>query len=334
MRKAKYYQKLDGRVVRCSLCPHQCVLSEEKIGVCRTRKNIKGELYSLVYGKVVSTNLDPIEKKPFYHFLPGTTTYSIATTGCNLQCRFCQNWQISQASPDEVQSVEMTPEEVVENALNGGAKSIAYTYVEPTVFYEFMFDTAKLARQKGLKNVVVSSGYINPDPLKDLLPYIDAYNVDFKGMNDNFYRKMTNGSLEPVLEAMKIIKKEGVWLEVVNLLIPGENDSEKNIRNLAVWIRDNLGEEVPLHFSRFYPAYKLANKPPTPIETVKKAREIALNLGLKYVYTGNIYHPEGSTTYCPNSDKKAIVREGIFIKVNNLDENGRCNGQTIPGVWK
>jgi pyruvate formate lyase activating enzyme len=252
-----------------------------------------------------------------------------------LQCKFCQNWQIAQAFPWEVETKKMTPEEAVEDAFKSGSKTIAFTYNEPIVFYEYMMDIAKLARQKGIKTAVISSGYINPEPLKELLNYVDAYKVDLKGFHNEFYEKFTNGRLEPVLETMKIIKEKGVWLEIVNLLIPAENDSEEDIRNLILWVKDNLGADVPLHFSRFHPDYKLLNKPATPVETVKRARQMALDLGLKYVYTGNIYDPEGSTTYCLNAKEAAIVREGFFIKLNNLDESGKCpDGEEIPGIWK
>lgn len=331
---AKYYEKLNSNMVRCNLCPNRCILSSGQIGLCRARKNIAGELYSMVYGNVVSVHVDPIEKKPLYHFLPGSKAYSIATTGCNLQCKFCQNWQIAQIFPWETQSIKMTPQQVVEEAIKKGVKSIAYTYTEPTVFYEYILDTAKIAHKNGLKNVVISAGYINPEPLRELLPYIDAYKIDFKGFDDKFYQKMTAGHVEPVLEAMKIIKNQGVWLEIVNLVIPGENDSEKDLKNLILWVRDNLGPETPLHFSRFHPDYKLLNLPPTPLETIIRAREIALEQGLKYVYTGNIYDPEGSATYCPDSGEAIIKRQNFFVTENNL-KNGQCpNGEKIPGIWQ
>ena len=333
--EAMYYESLPGKMVRCNLCPNRCILSPGQIGICRARKNINGKLYSIVYGKVAAVHLDPIEKKPLYHFLPGTKTYSIATTGCNLRCKFCQNWQIAQVFPWEVKTIDMTPEQVVEDALKTGAKSIAFTYTEPVVFYEFMLNTAKLAKERGLKTVMITSGYINPEPLKNLLKYLDAVKIDFKGFSDKFYQKMTMGHVQPVLDAMKIVKESGTWLEIVNLVIPGENDSEEDIRNLALWVKENLGEDVPVHFTRFHPDYKLLNTPPTPIETLKKARKIVMEVGLKYVYTGNVYDPEGSTTYCPESGEAAIKREGFFMVENNLDEEGKCpSGEKIPGVWK
>jgi len=331
---AKYYEKLSGKIVQCNLCPNRCILSEGQIGLCKAKKNIGGELYSLVYGNLASVHADPIEKKPFFHVLPGSKAFSIATTGCNLRCNFCQNWQIAQVFPWDVQTQEATPEQVVEAALESRSESIAFTYNEPIIFYEYMLDIAKIAKERGLKTVVVSAGYINPDPLRELLPYIDAYKVDLKAFKDSFYQKFTGGSLAPVLETIKIVKDSGTWLEIVNLLIPGENDSEEEIREMVKWIKENLGDDVPLHFSRFHPMYKLQNLPPTPNETVIRAREIAVEEGLKYVYTGNIVYPEGESTYCPESGEIAIERKAYFIISNNL-KNGQCStGEQIPGVWK
>jgi len=333
---AKFYENLDNKIVRCNLCPNHCILAPGQIGLCKARKNVDGKLYSMVYGKIASVHLDPVEKKPLFHFLPGSLIYSISTTGCNLQCKFCQNWQIAQVFPWEVETKKMSPEEVVEEAIKSGAKAIAFTYNEPTVYYEYMEDIAKLAKEKGLKTVVISAGYINEEPLKELLPYIDAYKIDFKGVDNKFYQKMTvSGRVEPVMAAMKIIKKSGTWLEIVNLVIPGENDSEEDLRKLILWIKENLGTDVPLHFTRFHPDYKLLNIPPTPLETLKKARKMAMDLGLKYVYIGNVDDLEGSTTYCPESKEPAIIRKGFFVLQNNLNEEGQCKtGEKIPGIWK
>ncbi|MFH0800350.1 MAG: AmmeMemoRadiSam system radical SAM enzyme [Pseudomonadota bacterium] len=331
---AMYYEKTGSGFVRCNLCPNRCNLSNGQIGTCRARINKNGELYSMVYGQIAAVHVDPIEKKPFFHVLPGSVAFSIATTGCNLRCKFCQNWQISQALPWEAQSIRMTPAEVVDAAVKSGAKSIAFTYSEPTVYYEYVMDIAKLAHEKGLKVVVVSAGYINPEPLRELLPYVDAYKIDFKGFSEKFYEKMTVGRLAPVLEAMKIIKEKGVWLEIVNLLLPGENDSEDDIKNLALWLKDNLGPDVPLHFSRFHPDYKMLNLPPTPVEKLVQARKIALGVGLNYVYIGNADYPEGEATYCPKSKEKVIDRRGFFVMSNNLN-SGLCrDGEKIPGIWK
>jgi len=334
LHQAKFYEKLSNGIVQCGLCPNRCILSEKQIGLCKARQNINGELYTLNYGKVSTQHIDPIEKKPFFHVLPGATAYSIATTGCNMRCSFCQNWQISQVFPWEVKSVEMTSEQVVDDALKNGNKIIAFTYNEPTVFYEYMFDVAKLAHEKGLKTAVVSSGYINVEPLKELLPHIDAYKIDLKSFKEEFYQKFTGGHLASVLEAMKIIKEKGVWLEIVNLLVPGENDSEEEIRDMAKWIKENLGDDVPLHFSAFHPDYKLQNLPPTPSETLIRARQIAMEEGLKFVYTGNIVYPEGESSYCPQSKTLAIGRQGYMITVNNLVDGKCLDGEQIPGIWK
>jgi len=334
LQPARYYKALPNNMVQCLLCPRQCILSEGQRGVCRVRENINGQLYTLNYGKAVAVHLDPIEKKPLFHFLPGSLAFSIAAAGCNLRCVFCQNWQISQVFPEDAQYQNLSPEEVVEKALAAGAQSIAYTYSEPIVFYEYMLETAKLARQKGLKNVVITAGYINPEPLRELCQYVDAIKVDLKAFRQDFYDKMTGGQVEVILRNLKIIKEEGVWLEIVNLIIPGENDSPEEIRQMAEWIKKNLGEDVPLHFTRFYPMYKLQNLPPTPEETLKRAREIALEAGLKYVYTGNIGDSVTESTYCPGSGALAIQRQGYFVLQNSL-QDGHCpDGEAIPGVWK
>jgi len=332
--QAKFYDKLSNGMVQCGLCPNRCILAKEQIGLCKARKNIDGELYSLNYGNVAAQHVDPIEKKPFFHFLPGANAYSISTTGCNMRCSFCQNWNISQVFPWEVQTTKMTPEQVVDDALNNGSEIIAFTYNEPIVYYEYVFDVAKLAKEKGLKTVIVSNGYINPEPLKALLPYIDAYKVDLKAFKEEFYTKFTGGHLAPVLETIKTIKNSGVWLEIVNLLIPGENDSEQEIRDMAKWIKENVGDDVPLHFSAFHPEYKLQDLPPTPPETLIKARQIAMSEGLKFVYTGNIIYPEGETTYCPNSKQIAIQRQGYMISQNNLVDGKCSDGEIVPGIWK
>jgi pyruvate formate lyase activating enzyme len=335
LHEARYYEQLGDDAVRCNLCPNFCTLTPGAIGKCKARKNIGGKLFSLVYGNIAAKHLDPIEKKPLYHFLPGTAAYSIATTGCNLACRFCQNWQISQIFPWEGRTEPMTPEQVVDEALKSGAKSIAFTYNEPTIFYEFMFDVAQLAHAKGLKTAVISAGFINPEPLRALLPYIDAYKIDFKGFNPEFYRRMTNGEVAPVLAAMKAIKESGTWLEIVNLVIPGENDSTEDLMGLINWVKDNLGTDVPVHFLRFHPDYKLRNLPSTPVETIKRARQMAMDAGLNYVYTGNIPFEEGETTFCPTSHKPAIVRQGFFVVKDDLTADGRCrDGEKIPGIWR
>jgi pyruvate formate lyase activating enzyme len=287
----------------------------------------------MVYGKLPTVHVDPIEKKPLFHVLPGSLAFSIASTGCNMRCLFCQNSDISQCFPGDIPAENWTLEEVVRKALESGARSVAFTYNEPVINYEFVLETAKLAKSRGLKTVMISNGYIEEKPLRELLPYIDAYKVDLKAFSQDFYRKYTGGTLAAVLKSLKIIKESGVWLEIVTLLVPGENDRPEEIRALAKWIRKNLGDSVPLHFSRFFPQYKLQSLPPTPPETIRRARQIALEEGLKFVYTGNIANPEGEATYCPGSKEQVIVRQGYFIISNNL-KNGACqDGEKIPGIW-
>ena len=331
---ALYFEKRDGGIVRCVLCPNFCSLSDGQIGICRVRKNVGGRLYSLVYGKIAAAHVDPIEKKPFFHVLPGSKSFSIATPGCNMRCLFCQNWEIAQAFPWEVQTSDVTPEQVVDAALASGSRSIAFTYSEPTIFYEYMLDIARLAKKKGVKIVVVSNGYINPEPLKELLPYVDAYKVDLKAFNDRFYDDLTGGDRESVLRTLKIIRESGVWLEIVTLLVPGQNDSEEEVRKLARWVKSNLGPDVPLHFSRFHPQHKLRTLPPTPVQTVIRAREIAVEEGLRYVYTGNVRHPQGESTYCPETGEIAIERQGYFVVRNNLKNGVLPSGCRVPGVWE
>ncbi|MBF0569340.1 MAG: AmmeMemoRadiSam system radical SAM enzyme [Candidatus Omnitrophica bacterium] len=331
---ASYTEALWGKMVRCRLCPNRCILSPGQFGACKARKNFNGRIYSLVYGKIAAAHTDPIEKKPFFHVLPGEKAFSIATTGCNLHCLFCQNWEISQVFPTEAPTQDASPEEVVRLAVASGAKAIAFTYTEPVIFFEYLIDIAKLAKKAGLKTLVVSNGYIEPEPLKEMLQYVDAYKVDFKAFDEKFYEKLTNGHLQPVLNTMKTIRESGVWLEIVTLLVPGENDGADKIRALARWIKENLGDEVPLHFSRFFPLYKLQNLPPAPEETVIRARKIAMEAGLKFVYTGNIADPDGEITFCPGSGEKIIIRQGMFTTFNGL-RNGACSdGTKVPGVWK
>jgi len=332
MKKAMYFKKLNKKTVQCELCPHRCLVSNGGKGICGVRKNNNGILYSLVYKKLCSAYPDSISKKPFYHFLPGTTAFSIATVGCNLKCKHCQNSEISQARPEEIHSLNMSPEEIIEKAIKNNCKSIAYTFTEPTVFYEYMLDICKLAKKQGIKNVIVSNGFINPEPLKQLCKYIDAANIDLKSINNEFYREICGARVSPVLESLKVLKKEKVWLEVTNLIIPGLNDSDKDIQGLIDWIKENLGNTV-LHFTAFYPTYKLSHLHPTPASTVKKARKLAISSGIKYVYTGNIQNDE-DCTYCPKCGKLLVKRRLFSIIENNLNENkcSKCN-EKIDGIW-
>lgn len=334
MKEALFYKKLKNEIVQCQLCPHFCTLKDSERGKCGVRENKKGVLYSLVYGKPCSLALDPIEKKPFYHFLPGQFALSIATVGCNLKCKQCQNYEISQAKPEEVQVREIKPKEIVEEAKKQNVKIISYTYTEPLVAYEYVLDMAKLAKKAGIKNTIVSNGFINPTPLKELCKYIDGANIDLKSIRDKFYREICEARVAPVLETLKILKEKGVWTEITNLLIPTLNDSEKDIKELVKWVKENLGTRTPLHFTAFYPCYKLSHLSPTPIETLKKARKISLQEGLEYVYTGNIQDEEGDSTFCPKC-RKILVRRRLFSIIENNLKQGRCKycNRKIDGFW-
>ncbi len=322
-----------AKTVQCELCPNGRVLEPNQHSRCRARMNKNGVLYSLVYGKPCAVHVDPIEKKPFFHFLPATTAFSIATAGCALSCKFCQNWQISQARPEDTDTYDLPPDKVISQAKFYECRSVTYTYTEPTVFYEYMYDTAIIARKNGIKNTMHSCGYINEKPLRKLSKYMDAANIDLKAFTEDFYARICGGSLEPVLNSLKVLKEEGVWLEITNLVIPTLNDDTRKIREMCTWILKNLGPDVPVHFSRFFPHYKLNNLPPTPIETLTGARKTAMDVGLKFVYIGNIRH-EGESTFCPKCKKMLIERIGYFVKQNNIS-NGKCRfcGTSIPGIW-
>ena len=322
-----------AKSVQCELCPTECVLEDYQVGGCRARINKGGTLYSLVYGKPCSVAIDPIEKKPFYHFLPATTAFSIATAGCVLGCKFCQNWQISQAKPEDTDYRDLPPDEVVRNAMLYGCKTITYTYTEPTVFYEYMYDTAKIARKFYIKNTMHTCGYINEKPLRELSKYMDAADVDLKAFTEDFYSRICGGRLKPVLDALVVLKQEGVWLEITNLVIPTLNDDMRMIKDMSKWIVKNLGPDVPIHFSRFFPYFKLKNLPPTPSETLNDARAAAIDAGLRYVYIGNI-RGAAESTYCHNCKRLLIERFGYTVAQNNVIR-GKCMfcGTTIPGVW-
>ncbi|MBR9691254.1 AmmeMemoRadiSam system radical SAM enzyme [Candidatus Woesearchaeota archaeon] len=334
MKEAMYYKKLKDKTVKCLICPRNCVIENGERGFCKSRENKKGKLFSLVYAAPCSVNVDPIEKKPLFHFLPGTKAFSIGTTGCNLRCKFCQNWQISQAMPEDIPFIELSPEKVVEEAIDNGCKSIAYTYTEPAVFFEYVLDIAKFARKKGIKNIIVSNGFVNQEPLKELCKYIDAANIDLKSFSDEFYKRITKGWLKPVLESLKTIKKQGVWLEVTNMIIPKLNDDMDMIKRMCLWIKEQLGEETPLHFSRFHPDYLLRDSPPTEKNVLLKAVEIAREEGLKYVYIGNILTEDGEKTKCAKCGK-VVVDRGMFSLVENKLKDGKCGcGEEIEGVWE
>jgi len=322
-----------AKSIQCELGPTECVLEEYQIGGCRTRINKDGTLYSLVYGKPCSVAIDPIEKKPFFHFLPGTTAFSIATAGCVLGCKFCQNWQISQANPEEVDHQDLAPGDVVRQALFYQCRTITYTYTEPTVFYEYMYDIAQIARQYGVRNTMHSCGYINEKPLRALAKNLDAADVDLKAFTEDFYSRICGGRLKPVLDSLVVLKEEGVWLEITNLVIPTLNDDMSRIREMCAWIAKELGPDVPLHLSRFFPYYKLKNLPPTPLATLTLARKTAMDAGLKYVYIGNI-RSEAENTYCPKCKKVLLERIGYMVQQNNIaDSRCRFCSTKIAGVW-
>ncbi|MCM8770984.1 MAG: AmmeMemoRadiSam system radical SAM enzyme [Candidatus Omnitrophica bacterium] len=321
--------------VQCQLCPFHCFLPEGSRGICRVRMNSGNKLRTLVYAQPVAVHIDPIEKKPVYHMLPGSSIYSLATVGCNLRCAFCQNWEISQSYPEQARGEIYLPEEVISDALLSGCKSVAYTYSEPTVFYEYVLDTAKLAKEAGLRNVLVSAGYINPEPLKELSKYFDVIKIDLKGFNEKFYRDVVGGHLPFVLNTLLELKKLGILTEVVNLVVPGLNDNLDEIKKMCEWIYVYLGPDTPLFFSRFSPQYKLMNLAPTPIETLEKARDIAMAQGLNYVYIGNVPGHPAENTYCPNCKRIIVRRYGYDVLEVNI-KDGRCAfcGRKIPGIWK
>lgn len=324
-----------GKYVRCALCPHRCVLAEGERGLCRVRENRSGKLYTLVHGNPCAVHIDPIEKKPFYHFLPGTMAFSLATAGCSLRCEYCQNHTISQVGPEATQNYDAPPETIVAASTRQEVATVAYTYSEPMVFYEYMLDTARLARRAGLHNAVISAGYVNAQPLQELCGTVDAIKIDLKGNNEGFYQEVCGGALEPVLKAVRTIHEMGVWLEIVNLVVPTLNDDLGELRALADWILATLGPDVPLHFSRFHPDYKLQNLPSTPIETLESARQAALDAGLHYVYLGNVPGHEGNHTYCPGCGALLIERSGMATMAMNLVA-GHCGScaLAIPGVWE
>jgi len=331
--EALFYKKLKEKTVQCQLCPKFCVIKDGGYGNCNVRKNIKGKLCSMVYGKPCSVAADPVEKKPLYHFMPSTKTLSVATVGCNFHCSHCQNWQISQAKVEDVPHLDISPEKIVEQAKSNNLKSISYTYTEPTVFYEYMLDIAKTAKKQKIKSIVVSNGFINPQPLKKLIPSIKAANIDLKG-NAEFYEKICDGKMGPVLDTIKLLHEKKVWLEITNLIVPGFNDDVGEIKKAVSWILENVGKDVPLHFSAFYPCFKLTNVQPTPPEFLIRARMIAKGMGLSYVYTGNINDEDGSTTFCPKCGQAVIRRKGFIVAENKL-KKGKCPcGEDIPGIWR
>lgn len=334
-KEALYYRKLEDKTVQCQLCPNGCTIPEGKSGFCRVRRNIAGKLHSMVYGRPCTVDVGPIEKAPLFHFLPGHQRLCLATVGCNLRCRYCQNWHISQRGPGDVKELDMSAEKIVEEALRQGVRSISFTYSEPTVFYEYMYDISRLARNRGLKVGIVSNGYINPQPLRALLAYLDAVKIDLKAFSEDFYGEVSSARLQPVLQTLQVLKEEKAYFEIVNLVVPTLNDDPGDIEKMCIWIRDNLGEDVPLHFSRFHPSYKLTNLPATPVRTLEAAIRIAYDSGLKYVYLGNVPGHKYNSTYCPQCKNQLINRTHFSVLSNNV-EKGCCKfcGHKIPGIWQ
>jgi pyruvate formate lyase activating enzyme len=333
-RDARYYEELSDQRIRCGLCPRRCVVPDGMRGHCGVRENRKGKYYTLVYGYPVAVNNDPIEKKPLFHVHPGSKAFSIATVGCNIDCKFCQNWDISQAEPDDVKARYTPPEAIAAAAVEASSKVVAYTYNEPTIFYEYMFDCARAASERGIGNVVISNGFIEAAPQKDLLPLLTAYKIDLKAFTQEFYGRICNGHIEPVKASLKRLKDNNIWFEIVVLLIPTLNDSMDDIKRMASWIATTLGPSVPIHFTRFHPMYKLRNLPRTPPKTLRAARKTAMDEGCRFVYVGNLPGNEGSHTYCPDCKDVLIRRYGHMVIANNL-KSGACPGCgcTIPGVW-
>ncbi len=333
--EARYYEKLRGGEVRCLLCPKLCRVAPGGRGSCGVRENRGGTYYSLVYGRPCAIHLDPIEKKPFFHVLPGTQAYSLATVGCNLTCKFCQNWQISQSRPEDVEIAHRTPERIALDAKNAGARSIAYTYGEPVVFNEYVQDIAVHGRKMGILSVVVSNGYINERPLLDLCGVVDAIKIDLKAFTDEYYRDICGATLRPVLDTIVRIRRSGVWMELVYLMVPTLNDDPRELREMARWLKSDVGSDVPVHFSRFYPQYQLRDLPPTPIASLERAYDICKEEGLEYVYIGNVPGHETENTYCPSCSEVVISRSGYRVTSVDIIE-GRCRhcGREIPGIWE
>ena len=334
-RQAMLYEPLPEQRVRCNLCSHRCTIRPGHEGICLVRENRDGQLLTRVYGRVIAQNVDPIEKKPLFHFHPGSTAFSVATVGCNFHCDFCQNWEISQALREEhfLFGYEASPQQIVRTAQRYGSQSIAYTYTEPTIFFEYAFDTAKLAREAGITNVFVSNGYMTHEALEVLQPYLDGINVDLKSFSDTFYRRIAGARLQPVLDSLKKISELGIWLEVTTLLIPGQNDSEAEVRQIASFISKELGPGVPWHISRFHPCYQMDDVPVTPATTLRQARDIGSEEGLHYVYEGNVPGSKGESTYCYSCNRMLIERIGYQIRSNHI-RAGKCPdcGVVIDGV--
>ena len=332
--EALFWEALADKKVKCVLCPRECEVADVERGYCGVRENQGGAYQTLVYGALCSANVDPIEKKPLFHYLPGTTAFSIATAGCNIECKFCQNWRISQFRPEQVESVLVQPERLVASCASRRCPTIAYTYSEPVVFYEYMHDTAALARQRDVGSVMISNGYIQEKPLRQLCQHLTGVKVDFKAFTEKFYAESCAGELKPVLATLEILKDIGIWFELVVLIIPTLNDSPGEIKQMSQWVLKHLGPSVPMHFTRFHPTYRITNLPRTPVSTIERCRQIALDEGVRYVYAGNVPMHPGENTYCHNCQHELIKRVGFRVRFNRI-KDGKCPqcATPIPGVW-
>ncbi len=335
MKEALLYQKLDDNRVQCNLCAHRCVIPSGKAGICMVRENINGSLYTKAYDRAIAQHVDPVEKKPLYHFYPGSKAYSVATPGCNFRCLFCQNWDISQITSSEIlkSGNDATPEQIVSNAKQTGCKSIAYTYTEPTIFFEYSYDIARLAHEAGLKNIYISNGYMTHEMLDMISPHLDAINIDLKAFREKTYRSLMGAQLQPVLDNLKKIKQLGIWLEVTSLIIPGINDDPEETRDVANFIVTELGVDVPWHISRFFPAYKMKDVPSTPLKTLQKTKKIGYKESLNYIYIGNAVSDRNMDTKCPQCGYVLIERSGFGITQNKI-KDGHCPncGMKITGI--
>ena len=334
VKEARHFEKLEGGKIKCTLCPHECEVADMERGICSVRENRGGTYYTLVHSRPCSLAVDPIEKKPLFHFLPGSQAFSIATAGCNIECKFCQNWDFSQFRPEDVDSEYCPPKKVVELAKATGSPSIAYTYSEPVIFYEYMYDTAVAGRKEGVRSVIISNGFINREPVIELCEVLDAVKVDLKAFTEKFYQETCRGELKPVLDALKWIKETGIWLELVVLIVPTLNDSKDEIKQMCEWVYAELGPDVPMHFSRFSPRYMIKNLPKTPPKTLEMARNTAVAAGIQFAYIGNVEMHPFESTYCPKCNEMLIRRVGYYTTVTGL-KDGKCQNcaTKIPGVW-
>ncbi|MBN2367159.1 MAG: AmmeMemoRadiSam system radical SAM enzyme [Calditrichaeota bacterium] len=332
--EARWYEKIPHKRVKCLLCPRECVVDDRERGYCGVRENYDGIYYTLVHSRPCTYHIDPIEKKPLFHFLPGTQAFSMATVGCNVDCQFCQNWQISQIRPEQADNLDLPPARVVEMTREAGAPSIAYTYSEPVIFSEYMVDTAVEGNKYGIRSVMISNGYIQEKPMRELAEVLSAVKIDLKAFTEKYYRDVVAGELKPVLDTLVLLKKLDIWTEIVYLVVPTLNDGDKEFRDLAKWMKGNLGTDIPVHFTRFYPQYKLQNLPPTPVGTLERAAEISRAEGMRFVYVGNVPGHKDENTRCPACGKVLIQRRGFWIIQNRISE-GKCPdcGEKIPGIW-